>query len=1191
MLAGPKQAKALVATWRARQKGARLAVGDGAARTVQRTRRTTIVTIVLQQGAGVGVARYVVAGRDATAPRAAQAYAELLAAQIAAALEESPWDALVGDALADGEVSRTEALKAFALAYGGLPGFPRTNGERDPAEGSLALRWIVRVLPELTPAQRAAVSKVIDEPLPEAAGKRSLEALTPDAVYQPIAEKFLQDYLPRIGYALPGGTLPFPIRVYRSTQNQWSKYGWAAADAAPVDATGKTVTSGAPVACRIRIFPIGLASTQQFKLFAVAHEVFHCIQFAILGNGWPYTADWILEGTPDWAASKILPSVPFEQAGDTYQTYLKTPTKPLFTRAYDAVGFLGAADAVTGDLWPRMRDIVAGSSASAFAAAGGQSRAFLEVWASYHLRLDPSQPAWYQPRPWSVSTGKVSTPKTPVSANATLQAPAYANRLASVVVPAKKPFVTIDVTNGPGRLSDAQGDFVLDPGVRSFCVRGGCVCPPDEEGDFPPHEDVNNVFALALTGAESGSKLTISFKGIKEFCRKTDRRPPARPPGSPGGSNGDPHLTSLDGLRYDFQAAGEFVLVRSTSGDLEVQARQEPWGKSKWVTINTQLGFRVAGKKITVAAGDPPTTTVAGKALAAGATAPVGGGAVSRDEDGTTTITWPDGSEATVWGVGAYGVAVKLTLATARAGKVRGLLGNLDGKVTNDLVSRGGKALAYQLEDTASYVSSARVRNPDGKAFFDGLYDVVGESWRIDQKDSLLAYGPGQTTATFTDRSIPTRPIDQDALRAAARARAEQICRDAGVTDPVLLEDCILDVALTGDEAFAAAAEREQALVAVDWRRLAFGADASGTLALARTPDGALTLAVQERPVGAPARIGAVSVAADGTEGAPSLVSALDSTPSLAVTPAGGLLALAALLDGDAKAEGVFQFPAGSPFVAWGPRQHVATGGFTYVGVPVAAFAPDGSQLTVSGMNGANVRVFRGIPTPPLPVPTPFSAPIEDLPDCYASSPGIASDGAEVWLAWTQWDRDCPQHGLYVAQVDPAQVGTPAGIVAATRTLAPDSFWPGLSIIDYPDLSLDDHVAIVSRPGQAGVFVAYRSFVGSRWRVLLWRIGTPAPIEVWSGTRAPGRISLTAEPTTGKLWLAWVDEDGRLDVRRTDAAATGFETPVRNVERADDAAPFGEWQVSARDGGLDVVYQVDRAGDTPGGIWLGTVTG
>jgi hypothetical protein len=43
-----------------------------------------------------------------------------------------------------------------------------------------------------------------------------------------------------------------------------------------------------------------------------------------------------------------------------------------------------------------------------------------------------------------------------------------------------------------------------------------------------------------------------------------------------GSSTGDPHILTFDGLHYDFQAIGDFVLVKALDSDLEIQVRQAP---------------------------------------------------------------------------------------------------------------------------------------------------------------------------------------------------------------------------------------------------------------------------------------------------------------------------------------------------------------------------------------------------------------------------------------------------------------------------------------------------------------------------------------------------------------------------------------------------------------------------------------
>ncbi len=67
--------------------------------------------------------------------------------------------------------------------------------------------------------------------------------------------------------------------------------------------------------------------------------------------------------------------------------------------------------------------------------------------------------------------------------------------------------------------------------------------------------------------------------------------------GNTGGkSSGDPHLDTFDGLSYDFQGAGEFVLVESKVDDFVVQVRQEPAnGICSSAALNTAIATRVAG--------------------------------------------------------------------------------------------------------------------------------------------------------------------------------------------------------------------------------------------------------------------------------------------------------------------------------------------------------------------------------------------------------------------------------------------------------------------------------------------------------------------------------------------------------------------------------------------------------------------
>ena len=62
----------------------------------------------------------------------------------------------------------------------------------------------------------------------------------------------------------------------------------------------------------------------------------------------------------------------------------------------------------------------------------------------------------------------------------------------------------------------------------------------------------------------------------------------------------DPHLVTFDGLAYDFQAVGEFVLARSSDGEFGVQARQEPYQYSRAASVNTGVGIRMGETEASV---------------------------------------------------------------------------------------------------------------------------------------------------------------------------------------------------------------------------------------------------------------------------------------------------------------------------------------------------------------------------------------------------------------------------------------------------------------------------------------------------------------------------------------------------------------------------------------------------------------
>jgi hypothetical protein len=291
----------------------------------------------------------------------------------------------------------------------------------------------------------------------------------------------------------------------------------------------------------------------------------------------------------------------------------------------------------------------------------------------------------------------------------------------------------------------------------------------------------------------------------EEACLRLPAAPPSRcvrnawsPTDGPGCAtgSGDPHLKTFDNLFYDFQAVGEFVLTRASGTDLEVQGRTSALGGMRTVSLFSAVAANVAGDRVGV------YVTPGGLQIHIGGKAevvPIGvrhlpkGGTVELFGDGRLEIRWPDGSALWVRVPGIDLISLSLELAEARRGQVEGLFGNFDGEPKGDLVVRSGTNIGEEPS-------------------FETLYRTFGNSWRVTRAGSLFDYGPGESTETFTDLTFPDKAVAAADL--PNRATAEAVCRQAGVTEPKLLEGCILDVGLTGEIAFAHDAVTIQRLVA-----------------------------------------------------------------------------------------------------------------------------------------------------------------------------------------------------------------------------------------------------------------------------------------------------------------------------------------------------------------------------------------
>lgn len=330
----------------------------------------------------------------------------------------------------------------------------------------------------------------------------------------------------------------------------------------------------------------------------------------------------------------------------------------------------------------------------------------------------------------------------------------------------------------------------VDDGSPTHAALAWCGCDQHPDGGMDGGRD-----AGAGGGGDAGGASPGACVGSPEFCSGLGSSPPggwgSGGPGSDWGGLddqegaliGDPHAVTLDGLMFDFQVVGEFVLLDDGAG-LTVQVRQAPWnGTSRGIARVAAVAARVGAGRVGLYAGEALPLHVDGQPvdLHAGDELPLpGGGSVSATGAGYL-LGWPTGERLDLRLVGDH-IDVHVHLPRGGAPHWAGLLGDGDGSTQNDLVSRDGRAL------------------PRPVAVSD-LYGGFASSWRITQVESLFDYPAGQGTADFTDLTFPSKIVSAATLPASSYAAGLRACTENGVLAPGVLEACVLDYGTTLDPA------------------------------------------------------------------------------------------------------------------------------------------------------------------------------------------------------------------------------------------------------------------------------------------------------------------------------------------------------------------------------------------------------
>jgi len=297
-----------------------------------------------------------------------------------------------------------------------------------------------------------------------------------------------------------------------------------------------------------------------------------------------------------------------------------------------------------------------------------------------------------------------------------------------------------------------------------------------------------------------------------------------------GSDNGDPHIHTVDNHYYDFQATGEFILLRDRDG-LEIQSRQKPvltanpitdqyTGLTACVSLNVAVAARVGTHYISYQParregqlefyldGQQSALTADGFYLDGHRVSGVlvnGQLALRVDYSHhavliATPLFW------TTHNMWYLNISVYHTQAD------EGIMGAIPAGTWLPLLPTGASVGAMPASLADRYTA---------------LYQTFADAWRVTDQSSLFYYNPGETTATFTDRDwpagqppcnlkpqfiIPGAPLPQG----MPMAQAVQACQF--VTDRGLNSDCIFDMATIGDNEFA---EGYEILGQIRWRSTA----------------------------------------------------------------------------------------------------------------------------------------------------------------------------------------------------------------------------------------------------------------------------------------------------------------------------------------------------------------------------------
>ncbi len=276
---------------------------------------------------------------------------------------------------------------------------------------------------------------------------------------------------------------------------------------------------------------------------------------------------------------------------------------------------------------------------------------------------------------------------------------------------------------------------------------------------------------------------------------------------SQGRSNGDPHIKTFDGEKYDFQTAGEYELVNSEFSGMSIQTRQVRYNSK--VSINAATVLNVNGDIVSIYAQDFPDEKtdkpirINGEVLEDDQKAVfLKNGGVIRYSSGRHVINWPSGEQMHVKTrtfSSSSLLDIDVFVPTCALNTYTGLLSDVTRTPEFNVPSEAG-ALAgvFNRNQTFNAVFGAgrheTVNQIRERKFLQFMAEDFGERYALDTNRSMfeVPMGPVPPELKFPERYITLSDLTDEQIE-----KALEECRAAGVAEEDLM-DCVYDKGYVG---------------------------------------------------------------------------------------------------------------------------------------------------------------------------------------------------------------------------------------------------------------------------------------------------------------------------------------------------------------------------------------------------------